>query len=173
MRGDPKITRIIFLKWFIRFYTITTLVSFKVLTFQLDTLVPMFFPLLKTYLKLSNADAVQDRQRFVFHFADINKTFPFHLAFNTREQEKVYICRWLGCSGWVGTGSSSNLTRTTNSHLKRIISTSCCIHTVYLLMMDLDTPETYTGWQNKLRISCASSWFFFTRLPVHICERCQ
>jgi len=33
MRQDPKITRIIFLKWFIRFYTITTLVSFKVLSF--------------------------------------------------------------------------------------------------------------------------------------------
>jgi len=33
MRGDPKITGIIFLKWSIRFYTITTLVSFKVLFF--------------------------------------------------------------------------------------------------------------------------------------------
>ena len=32
-RGDPKITGIIFLKWSIRFYTITTLVSFKVLSF--------------------------------------------------------------------------------------------------------------------------------------------
>jgi len=33
MRGDPKITGVIFLKWSIRFYTITTLVSFKVLSF--------------------------------------------------------------------------------------------------------------------------------------------
>ena len=32
------------------------------------------------------------------------------------------------CLGWVGT--SSNATRTTDSHLKRIISTNCCIHTV-------------------------------------------
>jgi len=31
--GDPKIAGIIFLKWFIRFYTITILVSFKVLSF--------------------------------------------------------------------------------------------------------------------------------------------
>jgi hypothetical protein len=31
--GDPKITGIIFFKWFIRFYTITTLVSFEVLSF--------------------------------------------------------------------------------------------------------------------------------------------
>jgi len=30
-------------------------------------------------------------------------------------------------------------------------------------MMGLDTPETCTGWQNILRISCAPSWFFFTR----------
>jgi hypothetical protein len=31
-------------------------------------------------------------------------------------------------------------------------------------MMGLDTPETCGGWRNILRISCASSWFFFTRL---------
>jgi len=30
-------------------------------------------------------------------------------------------------------------------------------------MMGLDTPETCTGWRNILRISCVSSWFFFTR----------
>ena len=36
--GDPKIAGIIFLKWFIRFYTITTPVSFKVLSFWLNTL---------------------------------------------------------------------------------------------------------------------------------------
>jgi len=34
----------------------------------------------------------------------------------------------------------------------------------YNLMMGLDTPETCRGLQNILRISCASSWFFFTRL---------
>jgi hypothetical protein len=28
-------------------------------------------------------------------------------------------------------------------------------------MMDLDMPETCTGWRNILRISCASSWFSF------------
>jgi len=33
MRGDPKITGFIFFKWFISFYTTTTLVSFKVLSF--------------------------------------------------------------------------------------------------------------------------------------------
>ena len=31
-------------------------------------------------------------------------------------------------------------------------------------MMGLDTPETCRGWRNILRISCTSSWFFFTRL---------
>jgi hypothetical protein len=35
---------------------------------------------------------------------------------------------------------------------------------LYLLIMDLDTPETCRGWRNILRISCVSSWFFFTRL---------
>ena len=30
-------------------------------------------------------------------------------------------------------------------------------------MMGLDTPETCRGWRNILRISCASSWYFFTR----------
>jgi len=63
-----------------------------------------------------------------------------------------YVLSWL----------DSIPTRTTDSLLKRIISTNCCIHTVYLLMMGLDTPETCRGWRNILRISCASSWFFFT-----------
>ena len=31
-------------------------------------------------------------------------------------------------------------------------------------MVGLDTPEIYRDWRNILRISCASSWFFFTRL---------
>ena len=35
-------------------------------------------------------------------------------------------------------------------------------------MMDLDTPETRRGWRNILRICCAPSWFFFTRLVVFI-----
>ena len=48
--------------------------------------------------------------------------------------------------------SDCNPTRTTDSHLKRIISTSCCMRRLYLLMMDLDTLETCTGW------------FFFTGL---------
>jgi len=58
------------------------------------------------------------------------------------------------CPGWIG----STPTRITDSHLKRIISTNCCIH-----MMGLDTPETCKGWRNTLRRNCASSWFFFTR----------
>ena len=95
MRGDPKITN--FLKWFIRFYTITTLVSFKVSSFWLNTLVPTFFPLLKTFLELFSAGVVQDL-RFLFHFADIIKTFSLHLAFRMREQEKVAWRR----VGWIG-----------------------------------------------------------------------
>jgi hypothetical protein len=38
---------------------------------------------------LFNADIVQDLQRFLFHFADISKMFPFLLAFHMREQKKV------------------------------------------------------------------------------------
>ena len=75
------------------FYNITTLVSFTVPSFLLDTLVPMFFPLLKTFLELFSADVVQDFQRFLFHFVDISKTFPFHLAFLTKEKERVAWCK--------------------------------------------------------------------------------
>ena len=50
------------------------------------------------------------------------------------------------------------------SYRDRIVSTNCCIHRLYLLMKGLDTPETCRGWGNILRISCVSSWFFFTRL---------
>ena len=88
----------IFLKWFIMFHNITTLVSFKVFFFWLNTLVPTFYPLLKTFLELFSADVVQDLQSFLFHFADISKTFPFHLAFHTREQEKVVRRK----VGWIG-----------------------------------------------------------------------
>ena len=87
-----------FLKWFIRFYTVRTLVSFKVLSFWLDILVPTFSPLLKTFLELFSADVVQDLQHFLFHFGDISKMFPFHLAFHTREQEKVARHK----VGWIG-----------------------------------------------------------------------
>ena len=97
-RGDPKITGIIVFKWFIRFCTISTLVSFKILSFWLDSLVPTFFPLLKTFLELFSADVVQDLQRFLFHFAGISKTLPFHLAFLRREQGKV---AWRKV-GWIG-----------------------------------------------------------------------
>ena len=39
----------------------------------------------------------------------------------------------------------NNPTRTTDSHLKRLISTSFCILGLHLLMMGLDTPETCRG----------------------------
>ena len=89
---------IIFLNRFIRFHTITTPGPFKVLSFWPGTLLPMIFPLLETFLELFDADVVEDLQRFLFHFADISKTFPFHLAFHTREQEKVAWRKveWIG-----------------------------------------------------------------------------
>jgi len=35
-------------------------------------------------------------------------------------------------------------------------------------MMGLDTPETCRGWRNILRVSCASSWVFFTQgINIH------
>ena len=89
MWREPKIIEFIFFKWIIRFYTITTLVSLKVLSFWLNTFVPTFFPLLKTFLELFSADVVQGLQRFPFYFAGISKMFPFHMEFHTREQEKV------------------------------------------------------------------------------------
>jgi len=96
LRGGIK--KNYFFTWFIRFCTITTLVSFKVLSFWLDTLVQTLFPLLETFLELFSADVVQDLQCFLFHFADISKTFPFHQAVHTREQEKV---AWRKV-GWIG-----------------------------------------------------------------------
>jgi len=37
-----------------------------------------------------------------------------------------------------------------------------------LHVLGLDTAETCRGWWNVLRISCASNWFFFTRVSVDI-----
>jgi hypothetical protein len=39
---------------------------------------------------------------------------------------------------------------------------------LHLLMMGLHMPETCRSWRNILRISCASRWFFFTRLDIHL-----
>jgi len=61
------------------------------------------------------------------------------------------------CPGWIGT-------RTTECHLKRRISTNCCIHMVYFLMMGLDTSETCTGWWNILSYKlCIKLVFLYTR----------
>jgi hypothetical protein len=53
---------------------------------------------------------------------------------------------------------------TGSRHIKTIISANCCIHRLYLLIRGLDTPGKCRAWRNILRISCASSWFFFTQL---------
>ena len=82
-----------FFKWFIRFCTITNLISFKVLSFWLHTLVPTFFPLLKTFLELFSADVVQDLQSFLFHFADIRKRFPFIWPFIRGNRKKSHGAR--------------------------------------------------------------------------------
>jgi len=75
----------------------------------------------------------------------------------------------------------SNPTRTTDSHLKRIINTNCCIHTA---VPPYDGPGyaqniTCSGWWNILRISCASSWVFLYTIAefssfilVLHCESC-
>ena len=112
--GGPKNNRNYFFKWFIRFCTIINLVSFEVLSFWLDTLVPTFLPLPKTFPELFSADVVQDLQHFLFHFADISKTFPFHPAFHTREQKKVAWCK----VGWIG--------RMTDNHQVVFFAKNCC-----------------------------------------------
>jgi len=67
------------------------------------------------------------------------------------------LLSWLDCS---------NPTRTTESHLKKYQIPIVVHIRLYFLMMGLETPETCTGWRNILRISFASSWFFFTRWAV-------
>ena len=69
------------------------------------------------------------------------------------------LFRWLSVV-LVGLELCSNPTRTTDTHLKRIVSTKFCIHRLYLLMMGLDMPKICRGWRNILRISCASSCLY-------------
>ena len=73
--------------WVLYYYNSSLLQSTLLLT--RIHLYQRFSPMLKTFLELFSGDVVQDLQRFLLHFADISKTFPFHLAFHTREQEKV------------------------------------------------------------------------------------
>jgi len=97
-RGGPKNNRSYFLKWFIRFYTITTLVSFKVFSFWLDTLLPTFFPLLKTFMELFSAD-VQDFSVFFFTSLTSAKFFPFIWPFIWGNRKKLHGAKsgeWIG-----------------------------------------------------------------------------
>ena len=98
-RGGPKNNRSYFLKWFIRFYTITTLVSFKVFSFWLDTLLPTFFPLLKTFMELFSADVVQDFSVFFFTSLASAKFFPFIWPFIWGNRKKLHGAKsgeWIG-----------------------------------------------------------------------------
>ena len=93
--------------------------------------------------------------------SSVGTTVYIYIYIYTQQLLLIVLFRWLSVV-------LVRLDRTADSHLKLIIITNCCIRTVglYLLMMGLDTPETCRGWRNLLRISCALSWFFFTRLPV-------
>ena len=80
-------------------------------------------------------------------------------------QQLVFIIlfRWLSVV-LVGLELQYQSNQDNRQSSKRIISTNCIhVHRLYLLMMGLDTPEICRGWRNILRISCASSWLFFTR----------
>ena len=56
----------------------------------------------------------------------------------------------------------SNPTRTTDSHLKRMVSTDCCTHTV---VPPRDGPRYARNMQGLMKyiLSCASNWCFFTQ----------
>jgi hypothetical protein len=73
---------------------------------------------------------------------------------------------------WAYLGPSSGGTTVRIQQLVLIIQVPIVVYIrLYLLMMGLDTPETCRGWWNILRISCASSWFFFTRWCIVVGER--
>ena len=71
-----------------------------------------------------------------------------------------------GCTGWIG----SNQTRTTDSHLKTIISTNCCIHTVVPLddgpryARNMQSLTKYT--KNKLCIKLTFLYTIISRRTV-------
>ena len=81
----------------------------------------------------------------------------------TQQLVLIILFRWLSAFV-VGLEFNSSPTTTTDSHAKEQQVLTVVYIRLYLMMMDLDTPETCRVWRNILRISCASSWFFFTRL---------
>ena len=87
-RGDTKIAGFIFLNGLLGFIHLQLQSPSKCSPFDPIHLFQRFSPLLETFLELFSADVVQDLQRFLFHFADISKTFPFHLIFHTIEPKK-------------------------------------------------------------------------------------
>ena len=67
------------------------------------------------------------------------------------------------CPGWIVAMFQSNKDNRQSSKKDNKYQILCYVQ-LHLLMMGLDTPETCRVWRNILRISCASSWVFFTRL---------
>ena len=65
----------------------------------------------------------------------------------------------LSCPGWIGTNPKQD----NRQSLKKNNKYNCCTYTVVPPDDGPRQSETCRGLRKILRISCASSWFFFTQ----------
>ena len=91
------ITRIIFLKWFIMFYIITTLLQSALLLTRYTCTNQRFSHYWKHFWN-SSVLMFSRPPTFTFSLCWPQQKFPFHLTFHTRKQDEFVWCkvRWIG-----------------------------------------------------------------------------
>ena len=75
------------------------LITLKILSLRINTLIPPLFPLFKTVLELLQSDSLQGLCRFFPHLLYILKTLSFKVPLHSWKQEKIAGCQVRGVSG--------------------------------------------------------------------------
>jgi len=90
---EPKFSGIV-TKIYLKYsYKFENLVPFKVLPLWLDAAIPAMLPLLKTWSKVSNRNAVKGCQRFSLNLCNVRKTPSFQNLLHPWVQKKSYGAR--------------------------------------------------------------------------------
>ena len=96
-RGDPKITRFFFLIVYFSEH-FQNLITLKILSLRINTLIPPLFPMFETVVELLQSDSLQCLRRFFPHLY-ILKTLSFTVPLHSWKQKKIAGCQVRGVGG--------------------------------------------------------------------------
>jgi len=104
-RGYPKITRIFLILYFSEH--LQNLITLKILSLRINTLIPPLFPLFKTVLELLQSDSLQCLRRFFPRLLYVLKTLSFKVPLHSWKQEKNRRMPGPGSRGGGGGGGGA------------------------------------------------------------------